>query len=119
MALGRVSGIANATVIIGENCVAVVDAPANYLSRLHLAKIKEITAKPICFLINTHSHRDHILGDYLYKDAFPNISIIQQDYAAEISDRINPGAVDALKGPVATAQLKQLQEHSPNPRLQA
>ena len=100
----------NTTVILGDSCVAVVDAPANYLTKLHLAEIRRITKKPICYIINTHSHRDHVLGNYVYKDAFPNALIVQQDYAAQISDRVNPAAVEALKGQSAADQLKRLRE---------
>src|SRR5579863_3186687 len=100
----------NTTVVIGDRCVAVVNAPANYLAKLHLAEIKKITSKPVCYVINTHSHRDHVLGNYVYKDAFPNALIFQQEYTARISDRVNPAAVDALKGKSAADQLKQLQE---------
>jgi glyoxylase-like metal-dependent hydrolase (beta-lactamase superfamily II) len=100
----------NTTVVVGDRCVAVVDAPANYLAKLHLAEIKKITSKPVCYVINTHSHRDHVLGNYVYKDAFPNALIFQQEYTARISDRVNPAAVDALKGKSAADQLKQLQE---------
>jgi cyclase len=100
----------NTTVILGDNCVAVVDAPANYLAKLHLAEIRKITSKPVCYVINTHSHRDHVLGDYLYKDAYPNALIVQQEYTAQISDRVNPAAVDALKSPSSAEQLKQMQE---------
>jgi cyclase len=100
----------NTTVVVGDRCVAVVDAPAGYLSKLHVAAIKRITGKPVCYVINTHSHRDHVLGDYLYKEAYPGALIVQQDYAAQISDRVNPASVDALKGKSAADQLKQLQE---------
>jgi cyclase len=100
----------NTTVIVGDRCVAVVDAPANYLAKLHLAQIRKITSKPVCYVINTHSHRDHVLGNYLYKDAFPNALIVQQDYTAQISDRVNPAAIDALKGKASADQLKQMQE---------
>lgn len=99
----------NAVAIIGDTCVVVVDAPASYLTKRHLASIQNLTRKPVCFLVNTHSHRDHVLGDYVYKDAFPAMSIIQQTITAEISDRVNPAAVEALKGSAAADQRRQLE----------
>ena len=99
----------NAVAIVGDTCVVVVDAPASYLAKRHLATIQTLTRKPVCFLVNTHSHRDHVLGDYVYKDAFPAMSIIQQETAAEISDRVNPAAVEALKGDAAADQRRQLE----------
>jgi cyclase len=99
----------NAVAIIGNTCVVVVDAPASYLAKRHLAAIQHLTQKPVCFLVNTHSHRDHVLGNYVYKDAFPALSIIQQETAAAISDRVNPAAVEALKGNAAADQRRQLE----------
>jgi cyclase len=100
----------NSTVVVGDTCAAVVDAPANYLTKLHIEEIRKITGKPVCYLVNTHSHRDHILGDYLYKDSFPHLAIIQQDYTAAISDRLNPAAVDALRSKASADQLAQMKE---------
>jgi cyclase len=99
----------NAVAVIGDTCVVVIDAPAGYLATRHLAAIEHLTRKPVCFLVNTHSHRDHVLGNYVYKDAFPAMSIIQQENAAAISDRVNPAAVAALKGDAAADQRRQLE----------
>jgi cyclase len=98
----------NVTVIIGSEAIAVVDAPAGYLTRQHLAEIRRLSDKPVRYLINTHFHRDHMLGDYLYKDAFPNVQIVQQEVTAALSDRRDPTMVAALKGPVAAEQLQRL-----------
>jgi cyclase len=97
----------NVTVVIGDDGVAVIDAPAGYLSRRHLVEIRKLTQKPIRYVINTHFHRDHLLGDYVYKDASPGVLIVQQDYTATMADRRDPEALVALKG----ANGEQLLEH--------
>jgi cyclase len=100
----------NTTVIIGDDGVAVIDAPATYLSKRHLAEIRKLTHKPIRYVINTHFHRDHVLGDYVYKDASPSVLIVQQDVTAALADRRDPEAVDALKGKRGEALMQRLKD---------
>src|ERR1700722_2678141 len=99
----------NTTVIIGDNGVAIVDAPTTYFSKRHLAEIRRITNKPVRYVINTHFHRDHIMGNEVYKNAFPEAVVIQQDYTAMIADRRDPAAIEDLKGAKAHDDLKALQ----------
>jgi cyclase len=100
----------NTTVIIGNDSVAVVDAPSTYLSKRHLAQIRKLTDKPIRYLINTHFHRDHVMGNHVYQDAFPGVGIIQQEYTATIADRRDPLAIDELKGKAGDEHLRALKE---------
>lgn len=56
--------IANIGFIIGETCVAVVDSGGSPEQGLALRReIAARTKRPICFVINTHVHPDHILGN--------------------------------------------------------
>ena len=100
----------NTTVIIGDDGVAVIDAPSTYLSKRHLAQIRKLTDKPVRYLINTHFHRDHVLGNHVYKDAFPSVTVIQQEYTAMIADRRDPLAIEDLKGKGGEDQLRGLKE---------
>ena len=61
--------IANIGFIIGEKCVAVVDSGGNPGQGKQLKKtIKKITSVPICYVINTHVHPDHIFGNSAFKN---------------------------------------------------
>jgi cyclase len=100
----------NTTVIIGEDAVAVVDAPSTYLSKRHLAQIRKLTNKPIRYLINTHFHRDHVMGNHVFKDAYPDVIVIQQEYTAMIADRRDPLAIADLKGKGGDDQFRSLKE---------
>ena len=100
----------NTTVIIGDDAVAVVDAPSTYLSRRHLAQIRKLTNKPIHYLINTHFHRDHVMGNHVFLDAYADLIVIQHAYTAMIADRRDPLAIEDLKGRGGDDQLRKLKE---------
>ena len=54
----------NGGLIIGENAVLVIDAKMNEESVIQtIEAIKELTDKPIKYLVNTHSDGDHIMGN--------------------------------------------------------
>jgi len=63
---------ANAAVILTDRDVMVVDAHASPAgARGTLAAIREITDKPVRYVVNTHWHTDHIMGNRAYLEAFP------------------------------------------------
>ncbi|PWB68147.1 MAG: hypothetical protein C3F15_16955 [Holophagae bacterium] len=59
-----------AGVIVGERDVIVIDSLANAVMTEHLlAEIRRLTDKPVRFLINTHSHFDHVYTNHLFPEA--------------------------------------------------
>ncbi len=61
--------IANIGFVVGETCVAVVDSGGNPAQGKQLKNtIKKITSVPICYVINTHVHPDHIFGNSAFKN---------------------------------------------------
>jgi quinoprotein relay system zinc metallohydrolase 2 len=60
--------IANIGFIIGDRCTAVIDSGGSPEQGKALKQtIQSITATPICYVINTHVHPDHIYGNLAFK----------------------------------------------------
>ncbi|HUR97724.1 MAG TPA: MBL fold metallo-hydrolase [Pyrinomonadaceae bacterium] len=99
----------NTTVIIGDREVLVVDScylPSS--AREDIADIKKWTNKPVRYLVNTHWHFDHTMGNGTYWDAFPGLNIIAHIETAQQSAGYNPGWFDRF--PKRGDRLKQILE---------
>lgn len=60
--------IANIGFVIGEHCVAVIDSGGSPDQGRQLREaIEQKTRVPICYVINTHVHPDHIYGNKSFK----------------------------------------------------
>lgn len=64
----------NSGFIVNDDHVIVIDAPES--SREVIKAIKNITDKPVKYVINTHWHDDHIIGNQVYKEAYPDVEFI-------------------------------------------
>ncbi|MBX7150330.1 MBL fold metallo-hydrolase [bacterium] len=82
----------NTTVIIGDREVFVVDAcylPSS--AKEDIAQIQQWTNKPVRYLLNTHWHFDHTMGNGTYAEAFPSITIIAHQETCKQMEGYNPG----------------------------
>jgi cyclase len=67
----------NSVFIIGDDGVIVVDSQSNLATtRETLAALRKLTDKPVRFVVNTHWHDDHVIGNRVYREAFPNVEFI-------------------------------------------
>ena len=99
----------NTTVIVGERQVLVVDScflPS--AAREDIAQIRKWTDKPVSFVINTHFHNDHNLGNRIYMDAFPAVTIIAHVETRRDMDMFGPGSLSREeKGKNRIAQMQE------------
>lgn len=67
----------NTVFIIGKKDVMVVDSniSSEYTKQV-LAALGKITKKPVRYVINTHWHEDHIIGNRVYREAFPEVEFM-------------------------------------------
>lgn len=68
---------ANALIIVGADQVLVVDTHASpSAARALIRELRRITPLPVRTIVNTHWHGDHVYGNRVYADSFPDVRII-------------------------------------------
>lgn len=83
---------ANVLVIVNQHDVIVVDAnltPAS--ARAAIAAVRALTPLPVRYVINTHWHDDHVLGNVAYAEAFPGVEFIGHPVTRQmVIDSVGP-----------------------------
>ena len=105
----------NNVFIINDDDVIVVDANASLaVTKELLAALRKLTGKPVKYVINTHWHDDHIVGNQVWREAFPGVEFI--GHASALKDRPTTGAANRrgmLEGGKAyAARLRGLVEQN-------
>lgn len=77
----------NSTIVIGKECILVVDAGGSMESgRLLVAQIKKLSPLPVRYVVNTHWHYDHVLGNAAITDAWSGVHIVAHDETKRIGE---------------------------------
>jgi cyclase len=96
-------GGGNSAVFVTAKGVVVVDTKNPGWGAPLIAKIRELTDKPITTIINTHTHGDHVSGNVEFE---PNVDVVVHANAADSMKRmVGPfTAADAPKTPTIFEQ---------------
>ena len=113
--------IANIGFIIGNKCIAVIDTGGSVSIGDSLLKaVQRVSDKPVCYVINTHIHFDHVLGNLPFVDEHPefvghenlkaaierNRSFFLKEYSNDLG--LNPSE-DSIIGPdLGVSNTKEL-----------
>jgi cyclase len=87
----------NCIAIVGTEGVLVVDStsfPSH--AREIIQEIKQMTNQPIRFLVHTHWHPDHILGDGEFRASFPEIAIVSTSFTQKGIAELAPKYIKAI-----------------------
>src|SRR5918912_83986 len=75
---------ANSVFIINDSDVVVVDTTLTPgTAREELAALRKLTDKPVRYVVNTHWHDDHVMGNVAYREAFPQADFIAHENTGE------------------------------------
>jgi cyclase len=108
----------NSVFIINENDVIVVDTTLTPgTAKEEIAALRKLTTNPVKYVVNTHWHDDHIMGNQAYRDAYPGVEFIAHANTREylpttglgnrklaMSEQGYPGFIAALKNRLTKKQ---------------
>ncbi len=81
----------NVTVQVGPQGVLIVDTQFAPMAPKILAAIRQLSDKPIRYIINTHVHRDHVGGNEALAQASPGVQIIAQENVLKVMSEAPTG----------------------------
>jgi cyclase len=112
----------NAAIFVNSQDVLVVDAHSKPSAAAALiAQIKkEITTKPVRYLVNTHFHWDHTQGDATYKAANSKVDIIASDQTKQLMTQLSRNrlqeTLDSVPRQIDALQTRLSKAASPSDR---
>ena len=89
----------NVLFVVNDEDVVVVDAnltPAS--AEASIAALRQLTAKPVRYLVNTHRHHDHVGGNEVYRREFPGVEIVGSAAMHDDLEAFGKSTLDGWKG---------------------
>ena len=105
--------IANSGLVIGDRCMAIIDAGGStVVGQRLIAAARAISDRPLCYVISTHIHYDHVIGGaslvrdqtrYVGHHLLPgalagSADFFRQHFAAELADVALPEVDIVVEG---------------------
>jgi len=106
----------NAAIVELDEGLLVVDTHSKpSAARVLLGMLRDLTPKPVRYVVNTHFHWDHWHGNEAYSAAYPGVEVITTSVTREamvrkglkrIRDHVRsgPGELERLRGELAAAR---------------
>ncbi len=102
MSVSNAGDVANLGFVVGATCVAVIDTGGTYsVGRALRLAIRRVTTLPVCYVINTHVHPDHVFGNQAFVEDRPEF--VGHARLAEGMRRRGPNYLRALLRDLGTA----------------
>jgi quinoprotein relay system zinc metallohydrolase 2 len=88
--------VANLGFVVGARCIAVIDTGGTFaVGRAFRQAIGRVAKVPVCYVINTHVHPDHVFGNAAFANDHPEF--IGHARLAEAMRRRGPNYLNALQ----------------------
>src|SRR5207247_7892390 len=106
----------NTAIIENADGVVIVDTHSKpSAARVIVERLRELTPKPVRYVVNTHFHWDHWHGNEVYPAAYPHAEIVTNQITREamvtkglkrIQDHVRqvPAEIKKLEGDIAAAR---------------
>lgn len=107
--------IANIGFIIGEECIAVIDTGGSVVTGTMLRQaLRSVSDRPVCYVINTHIHYDHLLGNAAFdvegvkfvghESLVPAVERNRDFFVRQYGEELGVQGKSAIVGPDITVQ---------------
>jgi len=99
----------NTAIIESDDGVVIVDTHSKpSAARVIVDRLRQLTGKPVRYVVNTHFHWDHWHGNEVYPAAYPGAEIVTNQITREAMQRKGLKRIDdhRRQGPAEIAKLK-------------
>lgn len=104
--------VANLGFIVGTDCVAVIDTGGSpRVGRALREAIARRTRVPVCYVINTHAHPDHVLGNSAFRADANKVRFVAHARMSAALNARGPYYLNALNRDVGASGGSELLVH--------